>query len=231
MNKIFNCKIDDIEEKGIVTVYANAFNNVDSDKDRSHQGSYQKTIQENFKRVKWFLNHAFQTADNYLLGVPLEAVEDQKGLRVTGQLNLKKQISRDILEDYKLYADNDRTLEHSLAIEAMKYEIDKETGIREVYEWKWWEYSTLTSWGANPNTPLVGIKSLKTQEDIIKEITLLKSALKMNYTDERFEQIENTLKTLQSLITEKPLDSTSQGEPVDVCKILQEKSNLFNLKL
>ena len=222
MYKNFDCKIEDVVDKGIVTVYANAFGNVDSDKDRSHYGSFTKTIQDSFHRVKWFQNHGFYGGDNFLLGVPLEAIQDQRGLKVTGQLNMKKQISRDILEDYKLYAENGRTLEHSLAVDAVKYEEDKETGIRDVYEWKWWEYSTLTTWGANEDTPMVSFKSMKINE----AIDLLEKMLNGNYSEERMKQIEIQFNKLKSLISEKPLDSTSQGEPVDIISIIK-KSKLI----
>ena len=43
-HKDFNSIIEDVDDKGIITKYVNAFGNVDSDKDRSNQGSFKKTI-------------------------------------------------------------------------------------------------------------------------------------------------------------------------------------------
>ncbi len=39
---------------------------------------------------------------------------------MVGQLNLEKQIGRDTLADYKLFAENGRTLEHSIGVKAIK---------------------------------------------------------------------------------------------------------------
>lgn len=202
--KDYNSQIKDLDEKGRVVVAANAIGNIDSDKDISMDGSFNKTLSENFKRVKWFLNHD----KNILLGVPIEGKQSGKYLEITGQLNLKKQVSKDIYEDYKLYAEHGKTLEHSVGVEAFKY---KDVGdIREVTEWKLWEYSTLTSWGANWDTPLLGIKSAKDFSDGLEwfEIMLKKG----NYTDERFKEIEKKYNELKTLISE-PTVVTQTKEP------------------
>ena len=218
--KDFNSRIEDVDEKGIITKYVNAFGNVDSDKDRSHKGSFEKTIKEGFKRVKWFLNHDY----NQLLGVPKEANEDSFGLKVRSQLNLKKQISRDVYEDYKLYAENDRTLEHSIGVIAIKHTTDEKTKIRDVTEWKWLEYSTLYWLASNENTPVLGIKNVK---DINETLILLEKMLKGNYSDERLKQIESALETLKSLVNEP--QSTQDDEPIDICEML-DRHSLFKTK-
>lgn len=221
MKICYKSEIKDVDDKGRVVVAVNAFGNVDSDNDMSMPGSYTKTINESFARLKWFYNHD----RTLLLGVPLEAKEVLPYLQVTGQLNMKKQLSRDVYEDYKLYAEHGRTLEHSVGVTPIKHETDENTGIRRVYEWKWWEFSTLSSWGANENTPLLDIKELKTKQDIVDHIGLLEKALKMNYTDSRLEKIENVLKSLQSLVNEPP-DGTRKPEPIDIVNLLSNY-NLF----
>jgi len=213
-NKAWNSIIKDVGEKGQVLIAVNAFGNVDTDKDISMPGSFTKTIAEFSKRRKWFLNHN-SYGDNYLLGVEIESKENGKYLEVLGQLNLEKQISRDIYTDYKLYAEYGKTLEHSIGVNAIKYEFDEEQEIRRVFEWKWWEFSTLTSWGANEDTPLLGIKNLKTQKDYIEHINFLEKALKSNYTDERLQEIENTINELKSLIETEPQTHSDDNEPVE----------------
>ncbi len=64
---------------------------------------------------------------------------------MVSQLNLKKQIGRDTLEDYKLFAECGRTLEHSIEVRAMKRDGEDR---RKVLQWKMFEFSTLTSWEA-----------------------------------------------------------------------------------
>lgn len=204
MFKSYKSKVKDVDQKGIVVVAANAFGNVDSQNDISMPGSFSKTINENFDRLKWFLNHD----TTKLLGVPISARESMSHLEITGQLNMNKEVSRDIYEDYKLYAEYGKSLEHSIGVDAIKYDI--KDNVRKVTEWKLWEFSTLTNWGANPNTPMIEIKS-----DMADQINFLELAMKKgNYTDEKFLQIEKTISHLKSLISE-PTVVTPAVEPID----------------
>ena len=113
---LYKTKANDLDEaKGIVTVAVNGIGIVDSQNDISMPGSFNKTLKENIARMKWFLNHD----TTQLLGVPLEGEERDGNLVMVGQLNLAKQIGRDTLEDYKLYAAAGRTLEHSIGVQAI----------------------------------------------------------------------------------------------------------------
>ena len=69
-----------------------------------------------------------------------------------------------------------------------------EKGIRKVTQWKLWEYSTLTNWGANPDTPMLGLKWAELQME------------KGNYTDERFKQIEAEIQRFKQLL-ERPAEA------------------------
>lgn len=186
---LYKTKANDLdEEKGIVTVAVNGIGIVDSQNDISMPGSFNKTLSENIGRMKWFLNHD----TTQLLGVPLEGAEKDGNLVMVGQLNLAKQIGRDTLEDYKLYAAAGRTLEHSIGVQAIKRDPNDK---RKVLEWKMWEYSTLTSWGSNPQTFLVGIKN-DNPATVADNIAFIRQALKMRYTDERLKQYEMRLDML-----------------------------------
>lgn len=206
--KDFTTTVKDIDGKGRVLVAANALGNVDSDKDMSMEGSFVKTLKDNFARLKWFLNHD----RNLLLGVPIEGKEKFPYLEMLGQLNMQKELSRDTYEDYKLYAEYGKSLEHSIGVEAIK-QAEKD-GVRRVHEWKLWEYSTLTAWGANENTPLLGIKEEKDPDSLIDWLEL--KLKKGNYTDERFLEIEKQLYLLRSLCTEPGsilADTTQKTKP------------------
>lgn len=222
MYKDFQTKIEDVDEKGRVLVAANAIGNVDSDEDRSMPGSFNKTLKENFNRLKWFLNHK----TDLLLGVPVEGREEGTYLKMLGQLNMKKQLSLDTYEDYKLYAEYGRSLEHSIGVEAIKKE--NKDGVREVYEWKLWEYSTLTAWGANDQTPMLGIKSQKDVNDLIEWFTI--RLKKGNYTDEKFSQIDQQLLQLKSLLIEPgnpTQDEPMKSEPVPSTRIIRKESDFI----
>ena len=185
----YKTKANDVDEKGVVTVAVNGIGVKDSQNDISMPGSFNKTLKENIGRMKWFLNHDV----TQLLGVPLSGKEEDGNLVMVGQLNLEKQIGRDILSDYKLYAENGRTLEHSIGVRAIKRD---SADPRKVLEWKMMEYSTLTGWGSNPQTFLVGIKSA-TPTQVRSAIEFLQKAAKESgYSDERLKTIDMELNLL-----------------------------------
>jgi HK97 family phage prohead protease len=198
--KDYSSKIEDLDEKGQVLVAANGIGNEDADGDISMKGSFDETLKNDFPRLRWFLNHD----KNILLGVPLEGHEDGTHLKMLGQLNMKKQVSRDIYEDYKLWNEYGRSLEHSIGVIPVKRN-DKNKAL--VEKWQLREYSTLTSWGANSNTPMLGIKeevkvitaeeAVKLSED--KEFAEFQMR-KGNYSDERFRKIEQKLKDIIKLL-------------------------------
>lgn len=192
--KIYHSITKELDQKGRVKIAVNAFGNTDSDYDISLPGSFKKTLKENFARVRWFLNHD----TTLLLGVPIKGWEEPEHLVMEAQFNLEKQIGRDTYEDYKLYAEHGKTLEHSIGVQAIKYSFrtedrmgDPKGQIREVSEWKLWEFSTLTSWGANENTPLLGIKSIDDLQKVLE-----KMSNNSRYSDERKKTIENSQKAL-----------------------------------
>ena len=186
----YKTKANDVdEEKGIVTVAVNGIGIEDSQHDISMPGSFNKTLKEGMNRMKWFLNHD----TTQLLGVPLSGEEKDGNLVMVGQLNLDKQIGRDTLADYKLYAENGRTLEHSIGVQAIKR--DKQDS-RKVLEWKMWEYSTLTSWGSNPQTFLVNIKSAS-QDQVKDAIEFIRKAMYGHgYSDERLKSYDMEMNLL-----------------------------------
>lgn len=213
-HKLFQSKVQDVdEEKGIVINYDNAFNKLDSDKDISRKGAFTKTLKENVNRMKWFMNHN----SNLLLGVPFieGSKEDDTGLLSYNRINLQKEIGRDILSDYKLFKEYDRTLEHSIGYEVMNskpYDIGDGKQGRELLEIKLWEKSTLTSWGANEFTPLVDIKSMKDINSILEILNKMFTE-NYNYSDERKKQAEALIKQIESLSKEGPGETTLVVEP------------------
>ena len=185
----YKTKANDVDEKGIVTVAVNGIGVKDSQKDISMPGSFNKTLKENIIRMRWFLNHRVEQ----LLGVPLSGKEDDGNLIMAGQINLKKQMALDILEDYKLYAAHGRTLEHSIGVQAIKRDTVDPC---KVLEWRMMEYSTLTGWGSNPQTFLVNIKSA-TVDQVKEAIDFVRHAfLQHGYSDERLKGYDMELNLL-----------------------------------
>ena len=196
MFKSLSHEVKDLDEaKGIVTIYINAFNNEDSDGDISAPGSFKRTFKNNLKIIKHLLNHN----GDYLLGLPIELYEDDHGAVAVSQMNMKKQIVKDVFEDYRLFAANKRSLDHSIRVRAIKRDTDNE---QIVLEWKLWEYSTLYTWGANPETPLIDIKSLDELEIMMRE---------GNYSDEKARKIEKLYDQLKNLIADS--SGTPETDP------------------
>jgi hypothetical protein len=191
--------VEEVGKDGRLVLAINAIGNEDTDGDISVSGSFDKTLQADIARVKWFLNHD----KDMLLGVPIEGREEDGLVKMTAQLNMKKQISRDVLSDYELYAEHGKTLEHSVGVEEV---VRSKANPKEVIEWKLWEFSTLTHWGANENTPLLDLKSMTLKE----HVSFLEKAIqKSGYTQQRLKSMEESLILLRkavggSLIVECP---------------------------
>lgn len=215
--KAADSQIIDLSDKGIVTVYINKFNIVDQSGDLSLPGSFKKTFKDRLKKMWWLLNHEWGNS----LGVTVELKEDNFGAIAVGKFNLDKQLSRDVYSDYKFFADNDRTLQHSVRVSPVKYEIDNDVMI--VSEWAMREWSTLTRPGAVEDTPLISIKQAPEQ------IEALKKALGYNYSDEKLKSIEDKINSLEALLKEAAL-STSRKKPLSNEAIKKAIDNINQLK-
>lgn len=192
ITKNIQTKANDVDGEGRVVIAINAIGNEDSDGDISMSGSFDKTLKDDFNRLKWFLNHN----TSILLGVPVEGKEEDGLIKMVSQFNMKKQIARDTYEDYKLYAEHGKTLEHSVGVNA---EIRNKSNDKEVLQWKLWEYSTLTNWGANENTPLLDIKNMDI-DSVKNHLQLLEKALTGNYSEARLKSMETALSMIKKAV-------------------------------
>lgn len=221
-NIITDLTIEDIDEpKGIIKLYANAYNNLDSDRDISEPGCFTKTCRENIKRIKHLKDHD----SRQLLGFPMEFnTTDPYGLLVTSKINLNKTLGRDTFSDYKFFAENNRPIEHSIGYSVVKYTIenaeDYTRRVRRIQEYKLYEYSTLSFLGANERSIAVEAKSISSLKE---DVTLLSEMLeKGDYTDERFKEIEKTLSDIQNRI--KEMKTLNIEEPSDDTPIVEPDS-------
>ena len=181
-------EVKDLDEnKGVVVAYANAYDVEDSDGDISAQGSFLKTVQENAKRIRVLKDHNSTIS----LGVPLEIdANDPYGLKTVSQFNMKKEVSRDMFTDIKLYMENGLNAELSIGYEIIKRD---EKDSRVIKEYKLYEYSFLTSWAANQMSTVQGLKNLSNHYGILDLIT---KAYDMDYSDSRLKEIEQLLISL-----------------------------------
>lgn len=202
-------EIKDIDEaKGIVVAYANVYEFVDSDGDIISKGAFNKTVSENFKRIRVLKDHM----STITLGVPLEIdTKDTYGLRTVTKFNMNKQVSKDMYSDIILYKENGLNAELSIGFETIKRDAKAKERIDEV---RLWEYSFLSSWAANEKAIVGDIKERKDYIDLLVKM------YKLPYSDERLKQIESILKSLDKI---EPNEESS----LDEIKPIEEQINEF----
>lgn len=228
--KNYDATIKDLDvATGIVTGYFSQFNTIDLDGDVIMPGAFTKTIAERGPdSSKPEIAYLWQHDTTKPLGKLLVLREDNFGLYFEAKMS-DTTWGEDAL---KLYRDGVIT-QHSIGyqvIKSVETQMDMEEEVEQIYEVKLWEGSAVT-FGANPNTPFTGFKSLEEREDRIK--TLVKAIKNGSYTDETFGLIEFELLKLVSLAkTEEPVKTTTTvQEPKEDNKIQEIKlfRNLLNL--
>ena len=203
------------EEKGIVTAYANAYNFKDSDGDISAYGSFDKTVSENFKRIRVLKDHN----PTLMIGVPLSIdTKDSYGLLTHTKFNMNKDLGRDMFTDVKLMHENGLNAELSIGYKVMQRDVKNKNIIN---EYKLMEYSFLSSWGANELSTVQGIKSIKSTYGILE---LIEKSYNLDYSDNRLRQIETLLKSLSNEPSEN--DTLNEQPIIDALKSLTQSLNL-----
>lgn len=181
--------IKDVDTKSrIITGYASKFGNIDYHGDMMMPGAFTKTITErgvNGKNQIWFL-HNHSSANP--LGKPTVLKEDGFGLYFEAPI-VETRIGEDVLKLYEAGLIN----EHSIGFSTIKETFVEGKGDRnsyyEINEVKLYEFSSVL-WGANEDTPFLGMKSLdaKALED---RFNLLYKQLKSgSLSDETYELLE-----------------------------------------
>jgi len=205
------------ESKGVVTAYANVYNVKDSDGDISAYGSFNKTVAENFKRIRVLKDHN----PTMMIGVPLVIdTKDTYGLLTTTQFNMKKDLGRDMFTDVKLMYDSNLNAELSIGYKV----ISRDAKNRDIItEYKLGEYSFLSSWAANELSTVQNIKAIKSHYGLME---LIQKSYDLDYSDTRLKQIETLLKAL----TDEPSEpDTLINEPLTL-ETLKSFKNSLNLK-
>ncbi len=222
-----NNSLKDVDTTGrTVCGYFASFNTTDSDGDMFAPGCFAKSLNENSSRIMHLLQH------NTLqpIGRPSLLKEDNTGLYFETPI-AKTQLGDNVLQ---LYRDGVYK-EHSVGFEMINSSIEAlrqaqgdrhvepvETSVNVIKEAKLWEGSTVT-WGANHNTPLVGIKSNYslpnthyshlTSQNILDEALersslIYKQLHRGNLHDDTYTLLEIELKQLQALLAARPCDHT-----------------------
>lgn len=201
-------EIKDLDDaKGIVKAYANVYDVRDSDGDISARGSFDKTVIEQRDRIGVFKNHN----PNISIGIPLEIdPKDSYGLLTTTKFDLSIPDGRDMYNHIKFKMENGRNTELSIGYEVIKRD---EVNRSIIKEYKLWEYSFLTAWGANH---LSTVQDLKSKKDLPQIISIIEKSYNLDYSDPTLRKIEKLLKSLST----EPSNDTQEVEPIDLLNTL-----------
>ena len=183
-------EVKDVDaKKGIVTGYFSAFNIKDSDGDIIVPGAFQKSLNEWFPkgRIKHLLNHDPRQP----LGKLMQLKEDSYGLYYESQIG-----THNLGRDFIKMVESDLVKEHSIGFNVKGSRKGKDA--TELYDVVLYEGSSLTSWGANEYTPMLGMKSMSSKVDRIKKLE--KFIKHTDATDETIELLMLEIKQLYQLL-------------------------------
>lgn len=214
--KQLSYNLKDLDEtKGVVVAYANAYNYKDSHEDISAYGSFEKSVQENYKRIRVLKDHN----PREMIGVPLEIdTKDTYGLLTTTQFNMSKPLAKDMFTDVQLMHSSGLNAELSIGYKVIGRDAKNKNIIT---EYKLMEYSFLSSWGANELSTVQGIKSIKSVYGMLE---LIEKSYNLNYSDQRLRDIENLLKSL----SDEPTAPVTLNEEPIIDAIKEFRKNLKN---
>jgi len=188
----------DTEKRTVKAVWSR-LGNVDLDNDIMAAGCFNKTIAERGPKGKnqiWSLIDHKASLKN-ALGKPMELyVEGDMLIAVTKIVDTE--IGEDIIKLYNEGVIN----EHSVGFRTIKSTVDDNTGIRTISEVMLYEGSAVL-WGANPETPTLGMKAehKNDPETLVKRLDKLQAAFKNGlFTDETFSLMEIEIKQIQAQI-------------------------------
>lgn len=209
-------------KKGIVTGYFSKFDNVDSDGDIIRKGAFAKTIREqgpasSQPRIKHLMNHNASQP----LGKLLDLKEDATGLTYESQIG-----THSLGVDFIKMVESGLITEHSIGFRTIKrnqlqdyqgYMKNPSKGWFELTELALMEGSSLTAWGANPLTPLTGLKGAIDIDKIAEQQKAIEKFCKdSTATDETIEMLLLHSKQLSQYIidlkTNQPAAATDPGK-------------------
>jgi hypothetical protein len=221
-------EVKDVDaKKGIVTGYFSAFNIKDSDGDIIVPGAFQKSLNEWFPkgRIKHLLNHDPRQP----LGKINELKEDSYGLYYESQIG-----THNLGRDFIKMVESDLVKEHSIGFNVKGSRKGKDA--TELYDVVLYEGSSLTSWGANEYTPMLGLKSMSGKIERIKKLE--KFIKHTDATDETIELLMLEIKQLYQLLenfedlSSQPAAAEAPVEPkVEPDEIAQKAANALDILL
>ena len=219
ITKGFDISFKDVDTKqGIVSGYFASFGTKDSDGDIIDPGAFRKTMLERGPKgkqlIKWLLDHDRTKVPGKLL----ELEEDHFGAKYVGKVG-RHSVGRDFL----LMVEDGLINQHSFGFKAIKEQYDHATKTNHIKELMMFEGSSIQFLGANPNTPITGLKSL---EDALQMCAKMEKFIRTsNATDDTLIKLNEQLISLQKSI--EPLINTQKTEE-PIADIIKESFTKLN---
>jgi HK97 family phage prohead protease len=193
---ITQLEVKDIDAHGTLIQAFTRYDILDSDNERGRKGMFTKTWQENFPRIRHLLNHN----SSQPLGENQKFWEDNEYAYAQSKIG-----THNLGQDFIKMVDSGLIKEASYGYNTVKSNKLKD-GSTELLEVKLWEWSSLTSWGANEFTPIISLQkgmNLDPVKDLLERYTLMKSFVRnSNATDEGITMIEKEILNIETYFTD-----------------------------
>jgi len=212
--KSFEANVKDIDsKKGEVSGYFSAFGMVDADGDIMMPGAFKRSIQDWGPDAKGRVKHLLNHDPSQPLGKIMELREDEYGLYYRSKVGSHK-----LGQDFIKMVESGLIGEHSIGFRTLREQAGMEAN--EIYEVMLFEGSSLTAWGANEYTPILGIKSLEECIKIQEQIKTFEKFIRNSDVTE--ETIELCLIKVRQLA--QAIEKTSSTQAVENTPV-QQKNN------
>lgn len=201
-------EVKDVDSKqGIVSGYFSAFGMVDSDGDIMMPGAFKRSIQDWGPDAKGRIKHLLNHDPSKPLGKIMELKEDNYGLFYRSQVG-KHQLGQDFVK----MVESGLISEHSIGFRTLREQ--KNDSANEIHEVMLFEGSSLTAWGANEHTPMLGIKSIKNIDEIKEQIRNFEKFIRnSDVTDETIELCLIKVRQLAQAVEQMSSTKATVEEP------------------
>lgn len=220
--KNFDLEVKDIDKKSrIVTGYFSTFGNLDSDGDIMMPGAFKRSIQDWGPDGKGRIKHLQNHNTNLPLGKPIVLKEDEIGLYYESKL-----VETSFGTDFIKMVEGGLITEHSIGFSTIREQ--KTASGNEIQDVKLFEGSSLTAWGANEDTPMLGFKSVYQVEELKEEIRRFEKFIRhSDATDETIDlciikvrQLAQAVEALSTKVSvEEPEQQKGDGKQLEMSLI------------
>lgn len=220
--KSLGMEVKDVDVKeGIVSGYFSAFGMVDSDGDIMMPGAFKRSIADWGPKGKGRIKHLLNHDPSKPLGKVIELEEDGYGLKYVSKVG-----THSLGKDFLKMVESGLIAEHSIGFKTLREQ--KSGDANQIHEVMLFEGSSLTAWGANENTPLIGMKNMGTIEDIQSQIKSFEKFIRdSDVTDEtidlcliKVKQLAQALEMMSSTEAVIATPPQQKEEKVDVSSFI-----------